>query len=311
MTLNASGPISLAGTTAGQSIQIELNGNGTTQMSLNDAAVRTLANVASGAITMPTNFYGKSNRVTAAATISSNTANYTVNTAKAAGYIAGTTDFTLTINSGIFVFSGSTGSYAMTVDTSWAAGDTVTIVNNGTIVGRGGGGGGGGGNSYDTAGGSGGGAGPALLVQRAITMNNLSRIAGGGGGGGGGGTANVTNKGGEPTVYYGGGGGGGGIGNGSAGGGGGNPEGQFVGISGAAGTLVAAGGGGRYQTVCVGFNGGGAGGGYGSSGASAFAGGQCGSVSGMGGGGSGGVCIQGNSNITYTNTGTRNGTINA
>ena len=31
MTLNASGPISLAGTTAGQSIQIELGGSGTTQ----------------------------------------------------------------------------------------------------------------------------------------------------------------------------------------------------------------------------------------------------------------------------------------
>jgi len=60
MTLNASGPISLAGTTTGQSIEIELGGTGTTQISLNDANVRTLAGVASGAITMPTNFYGKS-----------------------------------------------------------------------------------------------------------------------------------------------------------------------------------------------------------------------------------------------------------
>ena len=60
MTLNSSGPISLAGTTAGVSIEIELSGNGTTQISLNDTNVRTLAGVASGAITMPTNFYGKS-----------------------------------------------------------------------------------------------------------------------------------------------------------------------------------------------------------------------------------------------------------
>jgi hypothetical protein len=60
MALNSSGPISLAGTTTGQSIEIELAGNGTTQISLNDTAVRTLAGVASGQITMPTNFWGKS-----------------------------------------------------------------------------------------------------------------------------------------------------------------------------------------------------------------------------------------------------------
>lgn len=61
MTLNASGPISLGGTTSGQSIELELGGGGTTQISLNDTNVRTLAGVPSGAITMPTNFYGKSN----------------------------------------------------------------------------------------------------------------------------------------------------------------------------------------------------------------------------------------------------------
>jgi hypothetical protein len=64
MALNTTGPISLAGTTAGQSIEIELSGNGTTQISLNDTNVRSLAGVASGAIVMPTNFYGKSAGVT-------------------------------------------------------------------------------------------------------------------------------------------------------------------------------------------------------------------------------------------------------
>ena len=63
MTLNASGPISLAGTTAGQSIEIELGGSGTAQISLNCTTVRTLAGVPSGAIIIPTNFYGKSNVV--------------------------------------------------------------------------------------------------------------------------------------------------------------------------------------------------------------------------------------------------------
>jgi len=61
MTLNASGPISLGGSTTGESINLELGLSATAQISLNDTAVRTLAGVASGAITVPTNFYGKSN----------------------------------------------------------------------------------------------------------------------------------------------------------------------------------------------------------------------------------------------------------
>lgn len=64
MALNASGPISLGGSTAGQSIALELNLSATGQISLNDAAVRTLAQVASGAIVMPTNFWGKANTPT-------------------------------------------------------------------------------------------------------------------------------------------------------------------------------------------------------------------------------------------------------
>ena len=62
MALNSSGPISLAGTTAGQSIELELGGAGVTTISLNDTSVRGLAGVPSGAITMPTDFWGKSNQ---------------------------------------------------------------------------------------------------------------------------------------------------------------------------------------------------------------------------------------------------------
>lgn len=60
MTLNSSGPISLGGSTAGQSINLELGKSATATVSLNDTDVRTLAGVASGAIIVPTNFYGKS-----------------------------------------------------------------------------------------------------------------------------------------------------------------------------------------------------------------------------------------------------------
>ena len=63
MTLNTSGPISLGGSTTGQSINLELGRSATAQVSLNESAVRTLAGVPSGAIVMPTNFYGKSSAV--------------------------------------------------------------------------------------------------------------------------------------------------------------------------------------------------------------------------------------------------------
>ena len=60
MALNSSGPISLAGATTGQSIAVELSVGTTTQISLNCTNVRTLAGVPTGAIVMPTNFWGKS-----------------------------------------------------------------------------------------------------------------------------------------------------------------------------------------------------------------------------------------------------------
>jgi hypothetical protein len=60
MALNGSGPISLGGSTAGESINLENGLSATAQVSLNDAAVRSLAGVPSGVIIMPTDFYGKS-----------------------------------------------------------------------------------------------------------------------------------------------------------------------------------------------------------------------------------------------------------
>jgi len=62
MTLAASGSMSLAGTVTDRSIQVELGGNGSTQMSMNDTAVRDLGDkpTAGSAINMSTDFYGKS-----------------------------------------------------------------------------------------------------------------------------------------------------------------------------------------------------------------------------------------------------------
>jgi hypothetical protein len=61
MALNPSGAISLAGPVAGQSIAVELGVSATATISLNDTDVRTLAQVPSGVIVMPTDFWGKSN----------------------------------------------------------------------------------------------------------------------------------------------------------------------------------------------------------------------------------------------------------
>lgn len=60
MTLNASGPISLGGSTVGQSINLELGNSATALASINSTPFRTLAGVPSGAIAL-NNFYGKSN----------------------------------------------------------------------------------------------------------------------------------------------------------------------------------------------------------------------------------------------------------
>lgn len=292
-----------SGTISLSDVNTELGLSPTAVITMNDAAVRTLAGVPSGAISMQ-NLQNKSNRVTASATIGSNTSNYTLNTAKAPGYSSGRTDMTLTINSGVFVSSASTGSYSFTVDTSWATGDTLTVINNGTIIGRGGNGGqGGNAISGQQAGSSGATGGPALLVQRAITLDNLNRISGGGGGGGGGGSYYQSDK--SGTRGYTGGGGGGGIGVSSGGSGGStNAPSQFIGGTGGSGTLTSNGGGG---SATLDGNSGGAGGSYGASGTA----GNRGNVifSNPGAGGGAGACIVGNSNITYTNTGTRNGSI--
>jgi len=296
MTLPVSGAISF------NAINVELGVAGTTQANINQASYRTLAGVPSGQISL-SNFYGKSSRVTANVTISANTANYVLNTAKAPGYIAGITDMILTINSGVIVSSSSTGTAALIVNTSWAAGDTVRINNGGVILGKGGNGGNGSSGGASTSGTSGG---LALQVQRALTMNNTNRIAGGGGGGGGGGL-------GQYIDIAGGGGGGGGIGIGTGGSAGG--YGSGVGV---AGTLTSAGSGGnggsnvyspgpKYGPTPIQGGAGGAGGTYGSNGSGGANGNPVGNTPGSG--GAAGACITGNSFITYVATGTRNGAI--
>lgn len=303
MTMNSSGPISLAGTTAGVSIEIENGGNGTTTISLNDAAVRTLARVASGVISMPTDFYGKSNLFSF--TISSNQTNLNLRALAVSSGWDQSTAVAATINSGVFVYSTSTGTPALTVDGSWPNG--VTLNNAGTIQGQGGGGGSGG-SAGSNVGNGGSPGGLALSVSSAVSINNTGRIAGGGGGGGGGGGIyrDQAPKYGGPFSIGGGGGGGGLGGTGGSGAGGGGAS-NGPGGSGNPGTQTSNGGGGGAGSGAYGSAGaGGAGGSYGAGGSS---GGPCPGGAPGGGGGSAGGAVVGNSNITWIATGTRNGGI--
>lgn len=184
MPLNSSGPISLAGSTTGQSIALELGQSATGQISLNDSNVRSLAGVASGAITMPTNFWGKSNAFVFNATISSDTQYYNLLSAmQAAGYTNGSSyQATVTINSGIYVWSDDVSLPAFDTGAITGTG-TINIINNGYIIGKGGTCPGfttyfAGTRTFNQAGG------PAMVIQKPVTITNNAYIAGGGGSGG-------------------------------------------------------------------------------------------------------------------------------
>ena len=278
MTLQASGPISL------NDVNIELGITGTTQASLGQASYRTLAGVPSGQISM-SNFYGKSN--TFSFTISSNQTN--LNLASYATSVGwnGSSAVQATIGSGVWIYSTSTGTPALTTG-SFPGG--LTIVNNGYIAGKGGNGGGAGAGSN---------GGPAISLGTSLTIDNTNGSAYIGGGGGGGAGKNNAGD-------YAGGGGGAGGGNGgnapnSSGGVGsttpGAAGGEGVGCSGGFNGYGGGAGGGGGVDVCPGGGGGlifpgvgGAGGnngsgGVGGSGGSANGGGGNGSQGGGGGGG--------------------------
>lgn len=298
MTLNASGPISLLGTIPGQSIELELGGNGTATISLLDPAVRTLAGVPSGPITMPTNFYGTSS--TFPVPITSNQNNINLRTLALSLGWDGVSQVQLTIDSGVTVSSTSASTAALVIDGVWPNG--VTLVNNGTIKGKGGTGGLGGSGSGGP-GGVGQAGGTALSVSSAASINNSNTLAGGGGGGGGG----------AQTAVLGGSGGGGGGGASCGVGGlrGCTRAGPNSSTPGSAGTATAGGAGGigtapGYRPPAAGGNGG-AGGALGTAGSTGTRSAD-GTYAGYA-GGAAGYAVVGNSNITWIATGTRIGPI--
>lgn len=279
MALQSSGAISIG------NISVELGQASTTTHSLNDASFRSLAGVPSGAISM-SNFYGKSNAFIFNSTISANTTNYNI---KSAAIAAGWDQVkplkaTVTVNSGIYVYASTTAVYGMQTGSTFPAGTTLAVINNGLIVGCGGAGGAGG--SQATNGGPGLAGGVGFLASVAVSITNNGTVGGGGGGGGGAGGA----------VFAGDTGGGGGGRVLGAGGGG---------LTGNAGTLTAAGAGRGGGPGGAGTSG--AGGNLGTAGSAGTDGGGTG---GPGAGGAAGACTTGNANITWVVTGTRLGALN-
>jgi hypothetical protein len=247
----------------------------------------------SGTIAMG-DFYGTGgpSRVAVNLTIAGNTSNYDVYDNRGPTYSAGSTDLTVTVNPGVVVSGGSPGLYAMLVPSAFGAGDTVTIVNNGTLIGSGGNGGPGNTSSPGTPGTVGG---NALFVNRPTTITNNNLVAGGGGGGGGGCGAPA------PLGRSRGAGGGGGGAGSAVGGGGSGSAASVNGQPGQPGTFTTGGAGGAASSAPA--TPGGPGGGQGAAGTGANP-----SPRGSGGAGGGaGNYVVGNPFVTWPATGTRLG----
>lgn len=310
MTIHASGsPIYMS------EINTELGKAASAGITLNDSNVRVLLGRPTAATSIDLAMaYSKSDR-TIINLSAANVNDYNIWNNRGGAYRAGKSDITLTVTG--TVSASSTGVYALDTGTGWTAGDTITIVNNGTIIGAtgatgaygtGGGGGAGrptmsgsaGAGNPGSAGGAGGTGGPSLLAQWPIRMYNNGYIYGGnggagglgGGGGGGGGDKGLYLCAADGTTY---------IGRGGAGGTGQGPSAATAGSAGSGSSSGACG-------VIYGHTGG-SGGAYGNSGAaglgtSGAAGGAAGATGSVG---ARGAYVTGYGNVTWAVAGARAG----
>jgi hypothetical protein len=225
---------------------------------------------------------------------------------------------TYVINAGVIVGSTNVDVPALTTGAAFPGGSVITIINNGTILGKGGQGG-------DSNQGVGQHGGLALEVNSPVTIDNTLGVIAGGGGGGGGAAVGFDwfsdSKGLIAAHIYGGSTGGGGIGSGAAGAYVPNASGSDTNAGcnvGTAATQLAAGSGGAVlNSGYFSIGGGGGGGGWGQ------AGGAAGTTSQVwlpdasrptytypgGAGGAGGTAITGNNLITWTAAGAQYGTV--
>ncbi len=208
MSLPISGPISLS------QVNTELNLAANALISLNDPAVRNLAQVPSGPISFA-NLLGKTSTKTYTITAAGTNVNLRtlVNAMGYAGEIA-----TVVINVNANMVSNSTAVPAVSTG-AWPNGVTLQVIVNGQVLGFGGSGGVGAISPYvpgTRPAGAGAAGGPAMVVSSAISGGSISITIGSGivngGGGGGGGGGWEPSGGGEDVSYISGGSGGRGAG---------------------------------------------------------------------------------------------------
>lgn len=197
MTLAATGELSV-GTNAGgvtHQLNSELNRATTATTSLGETAVRNVAGAATGQVTFGGMLGGTG---TFNFTVSSNQTNASLSALATAAGWDGVDYVVATIGSGVYVYSTSTGTPALTIS---GFPNGVKLINNGYIQGHGGKGS----NELASDGTAGG---DALSLGCSVTIDNtLAAAYIGGGGGGGGGGRNIS---GSKTLTTSGGGGAGG-----------------------------------------------------------------------------------------------------
>lgn len=162
-------------------ISVELGLPRTTKMALGHPDVRTFLGIPSGKVGLGQVRGASFGRAIVSRVISAHSQNLTINLNTLPGYQAGKSDITITVDPGIYVWSDNANP-ALTI-TGGTTGDTLKLVNNGFIMGKGGTG-----QSYhpdalDRAATPGN---PAMSIGMNIVIDTQNGyIAGGGGGGGG------------------------------------------------------------------------------------------------------------------------------
>ena len=112
MTLPASGAMKM-----GANVNVELGNSATAQISLGQSTVRGLYGVGSGPIRLAADGYGKSSLFSFS--ISSNQVGANLRTLAINAGWNGTSAVQATINSGVYLYSTSTGTPGLTINGSW------------------------------------------------------------------------------------------------------------------------------------------------------------------------------------------------
>jgi hypothetical protein len=195
-------PLPSTGSIAMSDVNVEIRRPSSQTLNLGDTEVRKLFEKTTGSVNLAS---GRGKSYLYELFLNSNAINVNARTVAISQGWNQVSPLKIIISSGVYIYSESTSSPALTISGSFPGG--VTLVNNGFIIGMGGRGGGPASDPgyINTQGWSGNSGGPAISLGANVTIENNSYIAGGGGG-----SAGVTISGSTTTTLGGAGGAGGG-----------------------------------------------------------------------------------------------------